>query len=332
MNREPLTDRWQRKLDYLRVSVIDRCNLRCIYCLPKGTPIHWIPSQDLLADEEIERLVRVGAELGIRKVRITGGEPLVRKGIVDLIRRIAALPGIEDLALSTNGLLLERYAQDLKEAGLMRLNISLDTMDPEKFYEMTGGGNIASVLSGIQAAQQAGFWPIKINTVVIREVNDGNLEEMVDFAAQKGLILRFIEYMPLCSRGNWTQGLISCREILERIREKLELDQEVMASYPSEPARYFRLKEGQGMVGVISPISDSFCRRCNRLRLTADGRLRVCLPCDMEVDLKTPLRNGATDEQLAQLFARGALLKPERGEFVGVGSAISGREMIQIGG
>lgn len=146
MNRE-LIDRWQRRLDYLRVSVIDRCNLRCIYCMPKGTPIEWIPRQDLLTDGEIERLVRVGVGLGIKKIRITGGEPLVRKGVVDLIRRIAALPGIEDLALSTNGLLLDRYAKDLKEAGMMRLNISLDTINPRKFYEMTGGGRVESVLS-----------------------------------------------------------------------------------------------------------------------------------------------------------------------------------------
>ena len=334
MNRE-LVDRWQRRLDYLRVSVIDRCNLRCIYCLPvrqagmpKGTPIQWIPPKDLLMDEEIVRLVRVGVGLGIKKIRITGGEPLVRKGVVDLIRKIAALSGIEDLALSTNGLLLERYAEDLKKAGLMRLNISLDTMDPKKFSEMTGGGKVESVLFGVRAAKQAGFSPIKINTVVIRGVNDGEIEALLDFAERKGLILRLIEYMPLCSRGNWADGYISCREILERIQGRLRLDQEMARWDPSEPARYFAFKAGSGMVGVISPISNSFCSRCNRLRLTADGMLRVCLPSDIEVDLKTPLRNGTTDEQLAQLFILGAQLKPEKGDFVGVGN----REMIQIGG
>jgi cyclic pyranopterin phosphate synthase len=296
--------------------------------MPKGTPIDWIPHRDLLTDGEIERLVRVAVGLGVKKIRITGGEPLVRKGVVDLIGNIATIPGIEDLALSTNGLLLDRYAGELKKAGLMRLNISLDTIDPQKFEEMTGGGKVESVLSGIQAAKQAGFWPIKINTVVIREKNDTEIETLLDFAEREGLILRFIEYMPLCSRGNWGQGFISCQEILERIRGRLQLDQEAAASDPGEPARYFRLKNGQGMVGVISPISNSFCSRCNRLRLTADGMLRVCLPSDVEVDLKTPLRNGATDAQLAQLFVQGARLKPERGEFVGVGN----RTMIQIGG
>jgi cyclic pyranopterin phosphate synthase len=264
----------------------------------------------------------------MKKIRITGGEPLVRKGVVDLIRGIAAISGIEDLALSTNGLLLDRYAGELKKAGLMRLNISLDTIDPQKFEEMTGGGKVESVLSGIQAAKRAGFWPIKINTVVIRGVNDGEIEALLDFVVQEGLVLRFIEYMPLCSRGNWSEGFISCQEILERIRGRLLLDHEITASDPNEPARYFPLRGGQGMVGVISPISNSFCSRCNRLRLTADGMLRVCLPSDIEVDLKTPLRNGATDAQLAQLFVQGALLKPERGEFVGVGN----RAMIQIGG
>jgi cyclic pyranopterin phosphate synthase len=270
----------------------------------------------------------VAVELGIKKIRITGGEPLVRKGVVDLIRKIAALPGIEDLALSTNGLLLDRYAVGLKEAGMMRLNISLDTIDSQRFEEITGGGRVESVLSGIQAAKRAGFWPIKINTVVIRGINDVDIETLLDLAEREGLILRFIEYMPLCSRGNWGQSFVSCQEILERIQGRLQLDQEIVAWDPNEPARYFPLKGGQGMVGVISPVSNSFCSRCNRLRLTADGMLRVCLPCDIEVDLKTPLRHGATDEQLAQLFVQGALLKPERGEFVGVGN----RTMIQIGG
>ncbi len=323
-----LVDRWQRRLDYLRVSVIDRCNLRCIYCIPKGTPIEWIPNPAMLTDEEVVRLVRVAVGLGVKKIRITGGEPLVRKDVVDLIRKIAASPGIEDLALSTNGLLLDRYAADLRKAGVMRLNISLDTVDPDKFEEMTGVGRLESVLSGIHAAKQAGFQPIKINTVVIRGVNDGEIETLLDFVEREGLILRFIEYMPLCSWGNWNEGFISCQEILERIRGRLNLDQETMASDPNEPARYFPLKSGQGMIGVISPISNSFCSRCNRLRLTADGMLRVCLSSDIEVDLKTPLRSGATDEQLAQLFVQGALLKPERGEFTGIVT----RTMIQIGG
>lgn len=323
-----LVDRWQRRLDYLRVSVIDRCNLRCIYCMPKGTPVTWIPGPDLLTDEEIVRLIRVAVGLGMKKVRITGGEPLVRKGIVNLVRRIARLPGLEDLALSTNGLILERYAWGLKEAGLMRLNISLDTIDPARFYEMTGGGRVESVLSGIQAAKRVGFETIKINTVVIRGVNEGSIEALVEFAAREGLLLRFIEYMPLCSRGDWGKEFISCQEILERFKDRLERDHVLGVSDPSEPARYFPLKGGRGTVGVISPISNSFCNRCDRLRLTADGMLRVCLPSDIEVDLKTPLRSGATNEQLAQFFIRGARLKPEKGVFDGS----AGRPMIQIGG
>ncbi len=339
-----LRDRWDRRLDYLRVSVIDRCNLRCIYCMPRGTPIDWIPIRDLLADEEIERLVRVAVGLGIKKVRITGGEPLARKGIVDLVRRIAALRGIEDLALSTNGILLDRYAADLRQAGVMRLNVSLDTIDPDRFERMTGGGSVAAVLSGIHGARRAGFRPIKINTVVIRGVNDGEIEALLDFAEREDLVLRLIEYMPLCGGGDWSKGYVSWQEILGKIRDRVEVDQESAAvdpvepkasatvepkaSDPNEPARYFRLKGGRGTVGVISPISDSFCKNCNRLRLTADGMLRVCLPSDIEVDLKTPLRAGATDEQLEELFFRGALLKPEKGEFTGAGKRI----MIQIGG
>ena len=328
MSHELLIDRFGRRLDYLRVSVIDRCNLRCIYCMPKGTPMDWIPNPAMLTDDEIVRLIRVGVGLGIRKIRITGGEPLVRKGVVGLIRKIAALSGIEDLALSTNGLLLDRCADDLKKAGVMRLNISLDSIDPDTFEAMAGVGRLAPVLSGIHAARQAGFRSIKINTVVIRGMNDGEIEPLLDFAEREGLTLRFIEYMPLCSRGIWNEGYISCREILDRIKDRLLPDRESPASDPSEPARYFRLKNGHGKVGVISPISDHFCSQCNRLRLTADGMLRVCLPSDIEVDLKTPLREGATDDQLARLFEQGARLKPERGDFVGVGN----RSMIQIGG
>ncbi len=323
-----LVDRWQRKLDYLRVSVIDRCNLRCIYCMPRGTPIDWIAHKDLLSIDEFERLIRVSVGLGVQKVRLTGGEPLLRPGILGLIPKIAAMGGVKDLALSTNGLLLSRYAEDLKAAGLMRLNISLDTINPERFGMMTGGGDLSSVLSGIEAAKRAGFWPIKINTVVIQGINDLEISDLVEFAAREGLIIRFIEYMPLCSRGDWAGGFVSSDQILRRIEGWLQDGHLMENADSSEPARYFALKGGVGKVGLISPISNRFCSTCNRLRLTADGMLRVCLPSDLEVDLRTPLRRGASDPELEQLFIQGARLKPEQGEFTGPEK----RVMVQIGG
>jgi cyclic pyranopterin phosphate synthase len=309
-------DAYNRPISYLRISVTDRCNLRCIYCMPQeGIP--WRRHDEVLRYEEIETIVRAAAELGITKVRLTGGEPLVRRGIVDLVRKIAAIPGIDDLAMTTNGILLARYADDLAEAGLHRVNISLDTLDPERFRHITRCGDLSDVLAGIEAARQAGLRPIKINTVVIRGMNE---DEVVELAAKTleadWWNIRFIELMPVGSGGlvtdAWEEKVVTAREIRRRIESTLGTLKPAKIRTGNGPARYYRLPGASGTVGFITPVSDHFCYRCNRLRLTADGQLRPCLLSDQEIDLRTPLRDGADADQIQALIVKGINCKPMR--------------------
>jgi cyclic pyranopterin phosphate synthase len=309
-------DAYDRPISYLRLSVTDRCNLRCIYCMPpQGVASR--AHGDILRYEEIETIVRAAAELGITKVRITGGEPLVRLGIADLVRTIAHIPGIDDLAMTTNGVLLARHAQELADAGLHRVNISLDTLDPQRFRRITRRGELADVLDGIHAARQAGLRPIKVNTVVIRGLND---DEVVELAAKtldaEWWNIRFIELMPvgngeLMSRS-WERLVVTAREIRQKIESELgELKPAGMRT-GGGPARYYRLPGARGTLGFIAPVSEHFCYRCNRLRLTADGQLRPCLLSDQEVDLRTPLREGADTDQIKELIVEGIRRKPMR--------------------
>lgn len=309
-------DAYNRPISYLRISVTDRCNLRCIYCMPEDG-VAWRPHEEVLRYEEIETIVQAAADLGISKVRLTGGEPLVRLGIVELVRRIARIDGIDDLAMTTNGVLLARYAQDLADAGLHRINISLDTLDPERFHRITRRGHLENVLGGIEAARQAGLLPIKINTVVIRGLND---DEVVDLAAKTLQAdwwnIRFIELMPVGNgeliSDEWEAKTVTAREVRTRIESVLGPLQPARMRAGSGPARYYRLPDGKGTVGFITPISEHFCYRCNRLRLTADGQLRPCLLSDQEIDLRTPLREGADAEEVKALIVQGINCKPMR--------------------
>jgi cyclic pyranopterin phosphate synthase len=318
-----LIDPFGRPVTRLRVSVTDRCNLSCFYCRPRNfVACH---RSELLSFEEIERVVRVAAALGVAKVRLTGGEPLARAGVVDLARRIASLPGIEDLALSTNGLLLAEAAARLRRAGVRRVNVSLDTLRPERFQALTGAGSLWHVLEGIRAASRAGLEPVKLNTVVIRGVNDDELLDIVDFARSVPAQPRFIEYMPLVADARWQERHVGRDEILARLRPVLAGGAPRVGA---DPATYYRLRDGSGEVGVISPVSCQFCRLCDRLRLTADGRLRPCLTREGEVDLKGPLRGGASDEDLALLLRAAVAGKPGRGIYRGPLE----RPMVAIGG
>jgi cyclic pyranopterin phosphate synthase len=309
-------DAYNRPISYLRISVTDRCNLRCIYCMPEeGVP--WRSHQKVLRYEEIETIVQAAADLGISKVRLTGGEPLVRLGIVDLVRMLARIPGIDDLAMTTNGILLARYAEELAEAGLHRVNISLDTLDPARFRRITRRGDLADVLAGIEAARQAGLRPIKINTVVIRGLND---DEVVDLARKtleaSWWNIRFIELMPVgdgeLMDTAWEEQVVTAQESREQIEAALGKLEPVKMRVGSGPARYYRLPGAEGTLGFITPISEHFCYKCNRLRLTADGQLRPCLLSDQEIDLRTPLREGADADEIQALIVEGINRKPMR--------------------
>jgi len=279
----------------------------------EGVP--WRPHDQVLRYEEIETVVQAAAELGISKVRLTGGEPLVRLGIAGLVRMIARIPGIDDLAMTTNGILLSRYAAELAEAGLQRVNVSLDTLRPERFQRITRRGQLEDVLAGMEAARGAGLEPIKINTVVIRGMND---DEVVDLARKtmeaEWWNIRFIELMPV---GNgsliteaWEQKVVTAHQVRERIESALGKLEPAKMSVGGGPARYYRLPGAKGTLGFITPISEHFCYQCNRLRLTADGQLRPCLLSDREIDLRTPLRRGADVAEIKALLLEGIESKP----------------------
>lgn len=327
-----VTDEFGRCIDYLRISVTDRCNLRCIYCMPEEG-VASCSHGDILRFEEIERVVRVATGLGIHRIRLTGGEPLVRLGIVDLVSSLAALPGVEDLAMTTNGILLARYAEDLAEAGLQRVNVSLDTLRPERFHAMTRWGNLDAVLSGIGAALDAGLKPVKVNTVVIRGENDDEVVLLARHALEQGWHLRFIEWMPIGEvdgQHDWRTRYVTTGEIREWIESTLG------GLVPAKvggagPARTFRLPDAPGTLGFISAVSEHFCATCNRLRLTADGKVRPCLLAADEIDLRTPLRQSASDGDIAALLRDAIRMKPQGHHLLG-GATTQDRAMVQIGG
>ena len=299
-------DRFGRRITYLRVSVTDRCNFRCIYCMP-AAGVQWRPHREILRYEEIVRIVRAAAGLGIRKVRITGGEPLVRAGIVDLVAELHRIPGIDELVMTTNGALLARYARDLARVGLDRVNISLDTLRPDRFRAITRVGRLDDTLAGIAAARTAGLTPIKLNAVVMRGVND---DEVGALAAKSrdGFQVRFIEWMPIGQLGeDFNARFVPGDEIKARIEAELGPLTPVRAE---GPARVYRFADAPGEIGFITAFSAPFCATCNRMRLTADGRLRPCLLAPIEIDLKGPLRAGATDADLRQLLKEGIDKKP----------------------
>jgi cyclic pyranopterin phosphate synthase len=323
-----LHDRYGRQVTYLRVSITDRCNLRCFYCLPRDCGAHWRSERLDLA--EIATIVRVGVGLGIGKIRITGGEPLVHPGVVDLVRTLSSLTGITDLALSTNGTLLAEHAQTLRAAGLRRVNVSLDSLRPEIFRAVSGRDDLERVVEGVAAARAAGLAPIKLNVVVMRGVNDGELPAVIDFAAAHGAQARFIEYMPLGLGQRWEASYVSRAEILERIRPRLAT--EPPRNQPGDTATYYALSTG-GEVGLISPVSCRFCDLCNRLRLTADGKLRPCLTSEGEVDLHHALRPRVSPEAIATAFHTAIGGRIAHGTYrVGDETPSAARTMSAIGG
>lgn len=307
-------DGYSRPINYLRISVTDRCNLRCQYCMPPdGIP--WIPHEKILRYEEIALIVRAATEVGISHVRLTGGEPLVRLGVVDLVRMLADIPGIRDLAMTTNGTLLPRYARALAEAGLDRVNVSLDTLRQDRFQSITRHGRLEDVLAGIEAAHQAGLEPVKINTVVIRGMNDDEVVDLAWRTMEPGWNVRFIEWMPVgdaapSDNGVWRDKVVTADEMRRKIETALGALEAVGVGTGNGPARYYRLPDAKGTVGFITPVSEHFCYHCNRLRLTADGQLRPCLLSDYEIDLRTPLRQGADAAQIKALILEAIKSKP----------------------
>jgi cyclic pyranopterin phosphate synthase len=310
MTGAALHDRYGRRVTYLRVSITDRCNLRCFYCLPRACAARW--EHAALGLDELAAVVRVGVGLGIGKIRITGGEPLVRPGVVDFVRALSAIPGIADLALSTNGTLLAEQAAALRAAGLGRVNVSLDSLRPAVFRAISGRDDLGRVVAGIAAARAVGLAPVKLNVVVMRGVNDDELPAILDFAAEHGAQARFIEYMPLGLGQRWSSSYVSRAEILERIAPRLGA--EPPRHGPGDTATYYALRAG-GEVGLISPVSCRFCALCNRLRLTADGRLRPCLTSEGEVDLRAALRPAVSAAALAAGFRAATAGRPLQGTY-----------------
>jgi len=307
-----LVDGYRRKIDYLRISITDRCNLRCVYCMP-AEGIDLIKSANILRYEEIIRLVRIAARRGVSKVRVTGGEPLVRKGIIDFLSELNSIEGVNDLSLTTNGVLLAKMAGELAASGLKRVNVSLDSLKPDRFEKMTRGDNLGDVLNGLKAAEGAGLSPVKINMVVIKDFNE---DEIIDFARMSidnPYHVRFIEYMPFDTEAGWQKDkCISAAEIKNICSEVAPLVPVSDTKGGAGPARRFKYAHAKGEIGLISPVSDHFCGSCNRLRLTADGKLRTCLFSDKEIDVRTSLRDGSEDSVIEKILFQAAIEKPER--------------------
>ncbi len=308
--KQPLIDSYERKIDYLRMSITDRCNLRCVYCMP-AEGIELARSSDILRYEELLRIARIAAAHGVSKLRLTGGEPLVRKGLVEFISELSKIEGIKDLSLTTNGVLLAEYAERLKEAGLDRVNVSLDSLDRERFAKVTRGDDLDKVLKGLERAQEVGLTPVKINMVVIKGFNDDEIMDFAMLTKVKPYHVRFIEYMPFDTAEGWKrEKCLSVNEIRRMIEAVEPLEESKGASKGAGPATRFRFKDAIGEVGFISPVTNHFCGSCNRLRLTSDGKLRTCLFSDREIDLRTALRDGSPDEEIERILFRAAAEKP----------------------
>jgi cyclic pyranopterin phosphate synthase len=314
-----LIDSQGRILRDLRVSITDRCNFRCLYCLPEteaaqnfyrghwahlpnSAPIvqQWVPRAHILSFEEIERFIRIAVSLGIQKIRLTGGEPLLRHNVEDLVARVARIPGLTDLALTTNGSLFLQKAPALRAAGLRRISFSLDSLARGNFRKITGRDGLDELLAGIRLAQELGLHPVKVNAVIIREINDHEIEALADFAHEGNLSLRFIEFMPLDSARAWLKEMVvPGHEVLARLQARFDL-RPIAPDNPSATSKRWAFADGRGEIGIIAPVSEPFCGHCNRIRLTADGKIRTCLFSVKEHDLRPLLRNGASDETIAE--------------------------------
>jgi len=306
-----LADAFARPIEYLRVSVTDKCNLRCVYCMPEGG-LPWLQRDEILSYEEIARVVEAAASVGVRSIRLTGGEPLLRRHLDRLVAMIASTNGIEDIALSTNGLLLEEQIDALVAAGLTRVNISLDTLRADRFESIARRPGLDRVMRAIEVAVDRGLAPVKINCVVMRGRNDDELLDFAELSRRLPVAIRFIETMPVIEYAQaQREEYVSADELLAQLRSIGDL-QPVQGPRGNGPARYFAFPGAAGTIGVITPMSHDYCNLCNRIRLTADGRLRLCLFGDHHIDLRTSLRAGATREELCEVLERSMLIKPER--------------------
>ncbi|XSG75772.1 GTP 3',8-cyclase MoaA [Herpetosiphon llansteffanensis] len=304
----PAHDAHGRRINYLRISLTDRCNFRCFYCMPEWG-MQFAPKPELLTNDELIRLVRIMAQTGFEKIRLTGGEPTLRRDLVGLVEAIANIPGINEVSMTTNALLLAPIAQQLADAGLKRVNISIDSLNPENFRKITRGGDLARVWAGIEAAEQAGLTPLKLNCVIVRGVNDHEVLDLARLTIDKPWQMRFIEVMPLVGVADVADnGVVPSNELIGQIEANLGLD--FLGWYGADPARTYQIPGAQGKIGFISSISDPFCATCNRMRLTADGKLHLCLLRDNELDLRSALRSQSSDEELAALVRHAVWIKP----------------------
>lgn len=323
-----MLDQFHRDINYLRISVTDRCNLRCKYCMP-AEGVQWLPHESILSFEEILRVMKISTLLGFHRFRITGGEPLVRKGILKFLNEGSQLPGVEDLMVTTNGILLPDLAFDLKAAGVQRVNISMDTMDAERFSKITRGGDVAKVIQGIFRSLEAGLKPVKINVVVVRGLNTDELPSFLTLAKKYPLHVRFIELMPIGISSEHRTDFVPIKEMKELLGIKDDIPtQEIFGGGPAE---YFRPTGFEGSIGFISALSRHFCDTCNRVRLTADGKLRACLHSKHEVDLRETLRNESSDKEVLELLAQAVWHKPAQ-HHMNEESWDDKRVMSQIGG
>jgi cyclic pyranopterin phosphate synthase len=328
---EPLRDSWGREIKSLRVSVTDKCNFRCRYCMP-AEGLEWLDRDEVLSFEEIQRLVRVLASMGVDEVRLTGGEPLVRRDLPVLVGMLAQTPGVRDLSLTTNGVLLDRFAEPLVEAGLRRLNVSLDSLSHIRFAEITRRDALDRVLAGLAEAERyPQLRPIKVNCVAIRGFTEEEVPALAELARRKPYVVRFIEFMPLDADQAWKgDDVLTGGEIRALIEERWPLEE--LPAKPSSTARRFRFADGAGEIGFVNPVSEPFCSTCDRIRLTADGQLRTCLFSRREWDLKTPLRDGSSDERLEELIRFAIAHKELKHKINDAGFVRASRSMSQIGG
>ena len=332
MAAQPLIDTYGRIHDNLRISVTDRCNIRCFYCMPE-TDVQFVERREILDFEEIERFVRIAVTLGIRKLRVTGGEPLVRRDLPVLVRRLGAIPGIQDLALTTNGVLLTKLAEPLYDAGLRRINVHLDTLDRQRFQQITRRDEIDKVLAGLALCKKLGYSKIKINAVAVKNLVEPDVVPLARFARENGFEVRYIEFMPLDAQNLWDRSkVLLAADIIAALSRAIAPLVPVPDPDPRAPASEYNFADGIGRVGFIASVSRPFCLNCNRLRLTADGKLRYCLFAVEEDDVKTLLRSGASDEEIAALVRRNVAAKWEGHEINTAKFVAPPRPMYAIGG
>ncbi|MEK6676259.1 MAG: GTP 3',8-cyclase MoaA [Planctomycetota bacterium] len=326
-------DRYGRTIDYLRISLIDHCNLRCVYCMPlRG--LRFTPSHELLSADELALVVKVAARVGFRKIRLTGGEPTLRADLLEIVSKIREIDGIVDLGMTTNGVLLPKLAGPLRSAGLSRLNIHVDTLDPTHLKHVMRFGSLEQIWEGIEAADQAGFRPIKINAVVVRDYNEHDVVDLARLTLERDWHVRFIELMPLgggeCAQLSLSQ-FVPSSETRTKIETELGVLTELPATHPSDESRNFRLPKAKGVVGFISPVSEPYCGTCNRMRLTPDGKFHLCLLNDDELDVKTALRNGGGESHIERILLQAISIKPT-GHRLEEGISTERRSMFQLGG